>query len=588
MFGRRFFNPDEDEDTSDGHLPVIPSTEDHLKLLAPIQPLLENSGLTVVNFESVIDSNPYIPPGESRPFNYHPTKDYVFASHPSAITALKQAGVDVIDLGNNHVYDMLDPGVTNIISVLEDAGMAHFGAGLNETEAWTPIIVIVDGQKIAFIGCTTIYRSGPLASPNEINYVASDVQKKGGAALCDASKLQAAVSQAKELADIVVVMIHGGLEYEWVPTNKPIRYADIAKGAGATLVINHHPHVVSGFTWDNRGLVAWSLGNFIYDQTIWPTFESYLLTVYVREGKVIRAFVEPVMLKDYVAHGLVGEMADYVARGASGRQAGPFILENGAMEVDINNRAIQKSEPVSFDGGAGTIIPIPQGQWISDFNGTGSLLLGRDIMWVGRFENEVVGNDLATLPLWKLSKSSYVSAGSDFAYNSQVGIRLSRGSSNQSDVVTTNLNRLLVSPESKLSISGMVRGSRGANTWLQVSWYPDKVGTPTTRTFEPIPIQTNDLWQAFQLDVQVPPGIVAAGVFLRLSPPSTGVSTADFDNLRVIEWAPENTPFSTLYNFAYLRGAGEVTFSQAVLPGGEDWFSTFPSEQASVTPIPIP
>jgi hypothetical protein len=90
---------------------------------------------------------------------------------------------------------------------------------------------------------------------------------------------------------------------------------------------------------------------------------------------------------------------------------------------------------------------------------------------------------------------------------------------------------------------------------------------------EPIPIQSYDQWQSFRLDVQVPSNIVAASIFLRLSPPAEGIVAADFDNLRAIEWAPPNSAYSPLYNFALLTGSGELTFSQQVLPGADAWFT---------------
>jgi poly-gamma-glutamate synthesis protein (capsule biosynthesis protein) len=465
----------------------------------------------------------------------------------------------------------LDNGLIFTLSTLDQANMAHFGSGLTEKDAWAPEIITIKGQTIAFVGCTTIWTPIPAITAKDISYVASDSQHKGGAARCDTNKLYSAVNNAKKQADLVVVMIHGGFEYEAHPSPNIVNLTKIAKSAGAALVINGHPHVTGGFVWDNKSLIAETMGNFIFDQTIWPTFEAYMLTVYIRDGKVIRAFVEPLMVENYIAHGITNELTDYVARGAAGRTSGPFIVENGAMEVDINHLASQSSHTITMDGGTGTIIPIPQGQWISAFNGTGKIKLGRDLLWVGSFENTVVGNEPGTLPLWEQDESSSVETGPNYAYEGQSGIRLSRGSSNQKDAVTTNLHRVLVKPGTYLTISGMVRGSQDANISLQVSWYPDTLGPSSNKIIETLSTVSPGVWQPIQLDIQVPNGVVALGIFLRLSPPVKGLSTADFDNLRVIEWASSKASMSILYNFAYLTGAGNLTFSQASLPGGEDW-----------------
>jgi len=573
MFGRRFFDPNEDGDPSDGLLPLNPSVQDHLKLLAPIQPLLKSSDLTVVNLESALSNEPFFSPRDPRPATFHPYKEFVYASGPNSVIALKQAGINVVDTGNNHIYDMLDNGLTFTLSALDQANMAYFGSGSTEEAAWAPKIIHVKGQSIAFIGCTTIWTSIPPVTAHDISYVASDQQHKGGAARCTTGKLYTAVAGAKKTADVVVVMIHGGFEYASTPSENITNLSNIAKSAGASLVINGHPHVVSGFLWDQQSLIAQSMGNFIFDQTLWPTFESYMLTVYVREGKIIRAFVEPLIIKDYIAHGVTGEFADYVARGAAGRESGSFIVENGAMEVDINQAARTFTKTSSVDGGNGAIIQIPQSQWISGFQGKGSLTLGRDLLWVGSFENHVVDNESGTLPLWEQTAKININVGGKYAYEGQVGISLSRGSGNQTDAVTTNLHRILVKPGDKITISGMVRESQGAITKLQVSWYPDTLGPSSNQMLKPLTVESAGIWQPFQFDVQVPNGIVALGLFLKLSPPHTGISNADFDNIRVIQWAPAKTPFNLLYNFAYLIGTGDLTYSQAVLPGGEDWIT---------------
>ena len=578
MFGRRFFDPNEDGDTSDGLLPTDPDSEAHLKLLAPIQPLLGKSDLTVVNLESPLSDQPYISPRDPRPTSYHSTKDYVFASDTSAVKALKEVGVDVVDIGNNHLYDILESGLQDTISALDQENMNHFGGGVDEASAWAPLVIEVRGQKIAFIGCTTIWQPIPPKTTNDVSYVASDRLKKGGAAFCEDSKLRSTILQAKQEADIIVVMIHGGFEYVRLPSDNITRLTATAKASGATLVINHHPHVVGSFLWDEQSLTAWSMGNFIFDQTVWPTFESYLLTVYLRDGKIIRAFVDPLMIKDYIPHGLTGELADHVIRKASSHD-GPFIMESGAMEVDISQRAIQNIYTLSLDGGTepGQIITVPPSRWITGFEGAGSLLLGRDLLWIGGFENGEVDNASRGASLWDLTKDS-VRVGQDYAYEGNAGIRLTRSGSNLSDAVTSHLHRILVNAEKKISVTGMMRASPGVTVLIQISWYPDTLGPSSLQTTEPITVESYDQWGSFRFDAQAPADTVAVQIFLRLVPPAQGIATADFDNLRVIEWASDDATFSPLYDAALLTGSGELTFTQQVLPGAEQWF-TAPASQ---------
>ncbi|HEU0297764.1 MAG TPA: CapA family protein [Anaerolineales bacterium] len=575
MFGRRFFDLNEDGYTADGLLPLEPTVDDHMRLLAPIKPLLENADFTVVNLETTLSDQAYWPKADPRPAAFHPSAAQVYASYPTSVIALKQSGIDVVGLANNHNYDMLEAGLNHSLSILDGAGMLHFGAGTSEAGAWAPVTISLKGQTIALIGCTTLRIPTNTPIKNDVPYVASDLLKKGGAAYCAEARLRSEILKAKQQAAIIIVMIHGGKEYDPTPTNKISYLSEIARQAGATLVINHHPHVVGGFSVKNQSLIAWTIGNFLTDQTAWPTSQSYMLAVYLRDGKVVRAYIEPLMIDRYLPHGLTDELADYVVRGAAGHEHGPFIMESGAMEVDLNGRAIQAHYTQSISGGPapGTIIPVPQAHWISDFQGTGNLFLGRDLLWVGGFENDEIDSTSHGAPLWELDMGG-IRFGSDFAYEGEIGIRLARSGKSANDAVTSNLRRVLFEPLTSLSITGMLRTIQGAKVLAQLHWYDATFGPSFTKETHQIEVQSYGVWQPFRIDAKAPGNAVALRLYLRLSPPgpNAGTITADFDNIRIIEWARPRAQYSPLYNYALLTGIGELTFTQAALPGAEQWF----------------
>jgi poly-gamma-glutamate synthesis protein (capsule biosynthesis protein) len=387
--------------------------------------------------------------------------------------------------------------------------------------------------------------------------------------------------QGEQQADAVIVMIHGGREYDRAATEKITYLTEIATRAGATLVVNHHPHVVSGLEQRHQALIAWSMGNFFYDQTVWPSLESYMLAVYLQEGKVIRAYVEPLMIDGFVPHGVAGELADFVVRGAAGQKPGPFIMESGSMEVDFERQAVQHSYTESLDSGSkpGQILVIPPAQWISHFNGSGKLLLGRDLLWVGGFENNVIDSPFQGAPLWDLNPGR-VPFGREYAYEGKLGIHLTRNGNDTSDSVTTNKSRVIVQPASHLSIAGMIRMNRGATVLAQFSWYSATSGPSFLKTNEQIEVQSYDSWQPFRFDIQVPPKAIAP-LYLRLilPGPEEGQTIADFDNIRIIEWAHPSARFSPLYDFAQLTGSGNITFTQEFLPGAEAWRTISAFEQ---------
>jgi poly-gamma-glutamate synthesis protein (capsule biosynthesis protein) len=100
MFARRFFDPNEDGFTADGLLPINPTVEDHLKLLTPVQPLLENADLSVINLDHLSDQ-PYF--NKISQTCGVPCHRQLCLCHLNSVMALKQAGIDIVDLGTTTV-----------------------------------------------------------------------------------------------------------------------------------------------------------------------------------------------------------------------------------------------------------------------------------------------------------------------------------------------------------------------------------------------------------------------------------------------------------------------------------------------------
>jgi hypothetical protein len=570
MFGRRFYDPNEDGDMSDGLLQPNAGVQEHAALLTHVQPLLENAHVSIVNLETPLIPEPYFDPTRPRQARFHPTKDYAFASAPASAPALREAGVDVIGLANNHLYDALEEGLMSTFNALEqagfEAGTEYYGAGMNELDAWRPAVVSVRGQSIAFLGCTSIP-----GEEHAISYVASDRAGKGGAAECDEARIRAAVAQAAESYDLVVFQVHGGYEYGRSPSLHVERLSRVAREAGASLIVNHHPHVVGGLDWDGTSLTAWTLGNFIFDQTVWPTFESYLLAVHVRHGEIVRAYTEPFIVEGYVPKGVVGGIADYIARGAAGRESGPFMIEDGAAEVDTQGTAVAATATIPAAGtpGSGSIMHLSDGWWVSD-TPAGTVQPGRDLLYTGGFENETVDPESRAEYLWTLGTADK-RHGSAYAFEGSGGVRLQRTADNTSDVLLSPLYRVLIAPESELSIVGMIRASNRAEVTLQLSWYPDTAGRSTSQTVEPVQVTPSGSWLPFRLDIAAPPGAIAVGLFLRLAPPERRMAYADVDNVRLIQWASDSAPASPLYDHVRIFDGLSLELRNEQLPGAEGW-----------------
>jgi len=569
MFGRRFFGSKTAQEEIQPQLHPTDSVAAHRALLAPIEPLLANADLTVGNFETPLISQPSLDHAAARPDRFNQSKDYVFASAPAAAHALRESGFDVLGLGNNHLYDALEGGLQSTLSNLRMAGFLPgngvFGAGSTLREAWRPAYQSRQGQLIAFLGCTTI-----AGHQNPLNYVVSESQAKGGAAPCEPRALSAAIRSARQRDATVVVMIHGGNEYQRRSTPSVQFFIDTALAAGASAILNHHPHVVGGFHWNGHALVARSLGNFLFDQTIWPTFESYLVVLHLRHGAVVRAMAEPLILSGYRPYAVVGSLADFVARGAAGRESGPLLVENGTMELDVANRRRQRSWTMQLTGDRqnGTILRAAPGVWMSRSQGPGQVQAGRDLLWVGGFEDEAVGVPAATGVLWNLAAPDKVVEGRAAA-EGRLGARLWRRSANRRPAILSPLHRIPVKQGQQLSILGWIRGPAGVQPRLMVGWYSSRRGASQARFERPITLLGPDRWTPVRVDLTVPTHVTALGLNVILDPPGIGRTHLDVDGVRLILWEPPSPTAGLLQDWYRLRGESQLSLRTEYLPGAE-------------------
>jgi gamma-polyglutamate biosynthesis protein CapA len=95
-----------------------------------------------------------------------------------------------------------------------------------------------------------------------------------------------AIAQARSVADIVIVSFHFGTEYATLPDIYQDKYAHQCIDQGASLVIGHHPHVVQPVMVYGKGYIAYSLGNFVFDQSDTANKKGMMLEVTVQNKKI--------------------------------------------------------------------------------------------------------------------------------------------------------------------------------------------------------------------------------------------------------------------------------------------------------------
>jgi poly-gamma-glutamate capsule biosynthesis protein CapA/YwtB (metallophosphatase superfamily) len=183
----------------------------------------------------------------------HKTGPHLKAS-PKAVEALKYAGVNVVAMANNHIRDYGQEGLTETIRHCREAGISTVGVGSNLREASTPYYKEIEGQKIAIINITE-------------NEWSNTHGEEVGANPLDLVKNFNAIQEAKGQHDVVIVVFHGGNEFSELPSPRLKETFRFFVDAGASAVIAHHTHIVSGYEVYKGAPVFYSLGNFCFD---WP------------------------------------------------------------------------------------------------------------------------------------------------------------------------------------------------------------------------------------------------------------------------------------------------------------------------------
>ena len=238
--------------------------------------LFDRDDLTIVNVECpVTDAGVQL------------TKEFSFHGSPAALPAMRAAGVDVGSLANNHAYDRGPQGVVDSRRNLERAGIAAIGAGRDQDQALEPALVERRGWTIAVLAFDEVL--------DPLDEVAAP-DKPGTAAGHDFSLMVRAVRSAAARSDLVVVMIHWGVELDTEPRDYQVREGHTLVDAGADVIFGSHSHRLQPMSVYRGRPIFWSLGNFV-----WPPFSAEGSTTAVAEvtvtagrfaGRLLPAFIE--------------------------------------------------------------------------------------------------------------------------------------------------------------------------------------------------------------------------------------------------------------------------------------------------------
>ena len=244
--------PDE-WDTESGAAPSAPTLHDQLltnpkHVLDPVAPTLRKADITVVNLETAITDRGEPVAGK----NYH------FRSPAASFAALKAAGVDVVNMANNHALDYGPVGMHDTFAAIKTSGLAVIGIGHDAAEAYRPYTTTVHGQRVGIVSANDWLEPDLVAS-----WSATDTQA-GLAFSIDRTRLLQEVRDLRPNVETLVAFLHWGTEETWCASSAQQDLAQALFEAGADLVVGSHTHRVFGAGRSGPSLVAYGLGNFVY------------------------------------------------------------------------------------------------------------------------------------------------------------------------------------------------------------------------------------------------------------------------------------------------------------------------------------
>jgi poly-gamma-glutamate capsule biosynthesis protein CapA/YwtB (metallophosphatase superfamily) len=256
------------------------------RTLEPYAPTLRSADLAVGNLESTLST-------DGRPRQGTDS----FAAAPSVLTALERAGVDLLTLANNHSGDYGPRALRQTLDQVDHSQIEHVGAGRDAAEAWSPVVLSRHGLTFGFLAFNAI---GETSRATRDSPGAAEIRMRprlGPLNHADLTRMTTAVTNLAGRVDVVVVLPHWGDQYTHIAVPDQRRVARALVDAGADLVVGSHPHWVQGMASRGRSVIAYSLGNFVFDMdSRTETMEGIALDVTFWGDRLMSATPQPYVL----------------------------------------------------------------------------------------------------------------------------------------------------------------------------------------------------------------------------------------------------------------------------------------------------
>lgn len=250
-------------------------TYNYDECFADIKNYINNADYAIVNLETPLGGKPY-------------TGYPCFSAPDSYLTALSNAGFDLMLAANNHTLDRRDKGLLRTINQFETQNAEYIGIYRNSIhrEKHLPFIKNIKGFKIAFLNYTYGTNGITIQGDVIVDYIDRELIKN------DINRARAAG------AEIIATCIHWGNEYQLLPHSSQRLLADYLCDLGVDLIIGGHPHVIQpmeirrNIKHNKDILVVYSLGNFISNMKTRDTRGGATIKVTLKRNNKGTAYIE--------------------------------------------------------------------------------------------------------------------------------------------------------------------------------------------------------------------------------------------------------------------------------------------------------
>ena len=240
----------------------------------------------------------------------------VFGCFVGVFVGVINSSFDVLSTANNHSFDQGSDNIAFTIDYLKSQGILPVGTARSlsppREREMTEEVIERNGIRFGFLGYSySAHNDGKFSTDPQV-------------ATMDISQLKTDIAELKTKSDVIIVSMHAGAEYTRHPNQMQTDFAHAAIDAGADIILGHHPHWIQDVevysppqAWggvggevveSRKGLIFYSLGNFVFDQ-MWSqdTREGLMVKLEFTDKELKSAELIPIVIDNYCCPRLADE-----------------------------------------------------------------------------------------------------------------------------------------------------------------------------------------------------------------------------------------------------------------------------------------